>query len=470
MKRLLNIIANKSKTQSKSIKDIKIIDSDIHNQISSSLKLYETRSNIHDFYLIVNTLFDKKLKNPLELTKKQEKSYKNKENIKKSMSSSPIPIINTSFGQEKTLFFNKFSEKIIKNSSNDVILNVATTAFVGSTDIPKEVNISLELLEYKLKEEKIKNENKGKEGICEMEFYYKYFKSQIVDNVDRKGSSSSFLNSLSLEKTVSSDSYYKEKYIYARDLFKFLYILPENDEVKREIYKSYNITNNKKRNIYKQLLGIFDQTSISIYESHFYMGLIYKHGLSGEVDLIKAYIFFSLAASKFHAISLYELYEMVKSNQVDFLYNSNNNANDQIKKKAILEYLLLSAEEGYTTSMYILGNEYIKGELIQKSYYKALAWHRQACKDGYFLSYEVCGDLLNVGGNDLKPDKVLALGMYTNAFYILRNVMKYEDLGASEENLNSILRKIKDLTEELKGLGEIIPELYNIDLKNSQKI
>jgi TPR repeat protein len=37
--------------------------------------------------------------------------------------------------------------------------------------------------------------------------------------------------------------------------------------------------------------------------------------------------------------------------------------------------------------MFELGNEYIKGNLIEKNYELAYAWHRQACRNGYFLSY-----------------------------------------------------------------------------------
>jgi len=46
-----------------------------------------------------------------------------------------------------------------------------------------------------------------------------------------------------------------------------------------------------------------------------------------------------------------------------------------------------SAEEGYIEAMYELGNAYIKGELCKKNYELAYAWHRQACRNGYTLSY-----------------------------------------------------------------------------------
>lgn len=60
---------------------------------------------------------------------------------------------------------------------------------------------------------------------------------------------------------------------------------------------------------------------------------------------------------------------------------------EKLKKEVLFDYLRFAAEEGYVEAMYELGNEFIKGELCQVDYKLALAWHRQACRNGYILSY-----------------------------------------------------------------------------------
>jgi TPR repeat protein len=53
----------------------------------------------------------------------------------------------------------------------------------------------------------------------------------------------------------------------------------------------------------------------------------------------------------------------------------------------MFDYLKMSAEEGYVEAMHELGNQYTLGEICKKNYLYALAWHRQACRNGYLLSY-----------------------------------------------------------------------------------
>ena len=114
------------------------------------------------------------------------------------------------------------------------------------------------------------------------------------------------------------------------------------------------------------------------------------------------------------------------------------------KNLAIFEYLKESAKEGYVQAMYTLGNEYLKGELCSKNYTKALAWHRQASRNGYILSYEVCGDIFYTGGPGLKQNKSLALIMYFSAY--TNGILYLKD-------------KIMNISEELKIQGEPLPEM-----------
>ncbi len=168
-----------------------------------------------------------------------------------------------------------------------------------------------------------------------------------------------------------------------------------------------------------------------------------------HINIIKAYKHFSYAASNFHAIAFYELYQMTKKGELDSIVYNDYDLESKVRIKNIvsLQYLTFSAEEGYTEAMFELGNSYINNNIdLEKDYYKALAWHRQACRNGYFLSYEICGDLLSHGGQHLKSDKILALAMYNTAFSILGD--------------KDILKKIEKLTVELKQTNQYIPELY----------
>jgi TPR repeat protein len=71
----------------------------------------------------------------------------------------------------------------------------------------------------------------------------------------------------------------------------------------------------------------------------------------------------------------------IKDNQVD-LYKD-----ESIRRVVLFEYLKSSAEEGYVEAMHELGNAYMEGKICKRDYLKALAWHRQACRNGYVLSY-----------------------------------------------------------------------------------
>jgi TPR repeat protein len=46
----------------------------------------------------------------------------------------------------------------------------------------------------------------------------------------------------------------------------------------------------------------------------------------------------------------------------------------------------------------------------------ALAWFREACRNGNIVSYLNVGELLSKGGNDLEPNMHFALGSYLIAY------------------------------------------------------
>lgn len=62
----------------------------------------------------------------------------------------------------------------------------------------------------------------------------------------------------------------------------------------------------------------------------------------------------------------------------------------QLEKLKYKNYNLLksSAEEGYIVAMYELGQYYYENKKDNSiNLKKSLAWHREACKNGYILSY-----------------------------------------------------------------------------------
>jgi len=206
-------------------------------------------------------------------------------------------------------------------------------------------------------------------------FFNDYF--EMLSTKDRETAEKSQRN------IMQSNHLIKARYIYARDLFKtiFFHIKYSNYFEKDQIY----ISNQQKEEFMSKCFYIFnDAAKEDIYEANYFLGLMYLNGCYTKLNKTAAYYYFSLAASYSHSLSFYELYKMLKTEQVT-IYKGNENAD--LLKKIMFDYLKASAEEGYTEAMYELGNEYIRGVLCKKDYELAYAWHRQACRNGYILSY-----------------------------------------------------------------------------------
>lgn len=110
----------------------------------------------------------------------------------------------------------------------------------------------------------------------------------------------------------------------------------------------------------------------------------------------------------------------------------------------MFDYLCLSAEEGYVEAMHELGIQYLKGTICKKNILNSLAWHRQACRNGYYLSYENVGDILYHGGDQVKPNKSLSLIMYYTGF---------------SYGIKELKEKVLRIRDELVKEGEPLPEL-----------
>ena len=206
-------------------------------------------------------------------------------------------------------------------------------------------------------------------------FFNDYF--EMLSSIDKNSAESS------QKSLFHSKELIKARYIYARDLFKTLFfqIKFSNYFDKGEIY----LCNSEKEEIMAKCFYIFnDAAKEEIYEANYFLGLMHLNGCYTKVNPTMSYYYFSLAASYSHSLSFYELFKMTKSKEIKTCIEEQN---EDITKKVMFDYLKSSAEEGYTEAMFELGNEYIKGELCRKNYELAYAWHRQACRNGYVLSY-----------------------------------------------------------------------------------
>lgn len=231
----------------------------------------------------------------------------------------------------------------------------------------------------------------------------------------------------------------KAKYITARDLFNIItfnmYNLPE--------YQS--ISDTEKQFFYEKVYYIMEEAiQHGIYEANYIIGLMHLNGYYTKKNLRKAFYYFSTAASYSHGMAYYELYKYLKDEDTLGIY-----AEDEgfLKKQAMFDYLTNSAEEGYLEAMHELGNQYLSGHLRKKNYLKSLAWHRQACRNGYLLSYEPCGDIFYNGGFGVKRNKALSLVMYYCAY---------------SNGIRDVKDKIERVTYELKEEGEPVPDMVTI--------
>jgi len=201
------------------------------------------------------------------------------------------------------------------------------------------------------------------------------------------------------------------------------------------------ITEGEKEYLYEKIYYIMeDALRAGIYEADYILGLMYLKGLYTKQNSRKAFYHFCKSASYSHGMAYYELYKFLKEDRLA-IYSDDEQS---VKTQAMFDYLSNSAEEGYVEAMHELGNQYIIGAIRKKNNLKALAWHRQACRNGFILSYEPCGDIFYNGGHGVKRNKALSLVMYYCAYI---------------NGIRDIREKIIKVSNELKEEGEPIPEM-----------
>lgn len=188
-------------------------------------------------------------------------------------------------------FFNSAVFKILESTNNDILLDIATKQFVGSTDIPKSIPISLEILAYALH----RNKFVTKEEKADFEFFYDYFSHSRADlsQEERRNVEARIYN---------KDAFYKAKYIFARDLFKLI--------AYGEKGKDHKFTNDNIKTLYKEITKILNSVKDLIYEAHYILGYMRLNSLFYKRNIEWAYYHFSIGASFMHASCFYEIYKM----------------------------------------------------------------------------------------------------------------------------------------------------------------
>ena len=234
----------------------------------------------------------------------------------------------------------------------------------------------------------------------------------------------------------------KGKFVYSRDLYNFLKHNPDK-------------INESDKQMYEHIFQIFLDVSreSSIYESYYYLGEMFLNGDYVLQNIEKAYRYFCVAASYNHGLSFYKLYTLLKEKNIRKSNVSEStsltvlNEFQDDEKSLMFRYLKRSAEEGYVEAQHELANCYMSGEICKIDYKLALAWHRQACRNGFILSYEPSGDLLYNGGSNLSKDKILSLVMYYTGY---------------TKGLFQLKEKVMKVKEELVLQGEPLPEMILI--------
>ena len=176
-----------------------------------------------------------------------------------------------------------------------------------------------------------------------------------------------------------------------------------------------------------------------MYSAYFYLGLMHLECIYVKKDAHKAFDLYIKGAAKNNAYCFFELSRIYAEGEIA----------DKDPKLQFL-YLKRSAEEGFVTAQHLLGIAYHEGRLTKKNDFLALAWFREAIRNGNFVSYLNAGDLLYEGGTGLKRNRLYSLVNY---------------LGAYQYGAVFLKDRLEQLVNELQQEeGEALPKFRFIDM------
>lgn len=139
--------------------------------------------------------------------------------------------------------------------------------------------------------------------------------------------------------------------------------------------------------------------------AYFYLGMMYLEGIYVRLDAEKALECYIKGAAKNNAYCYFELSRIYGEGTI-------------LERNPRLQYLYLkrSAEEGFVTAQHLLGIALFEGTLTKKDDFLALAWFREAIRNGNVVSYLNAGDILFDGGNNVPKNRLFALVNYLGAY------------------------------------------------------
>ena len=202
-------------------------------------------------------------------------------------------------------------------------------------------------------------------------------------------------------------------------------------------------------------------------EELYQLGICYRIGKNGPIDLKKAAHYFMKAAKMNHNLSQYEIGKMYLKGQgvnknimkglkwlnksadsgniyaLDFLggfYEQNENIEPDVTKA--LSYYQIAAENGSATSQYRLGRVYYEGKIVAKNYEKAIHYLTSAAKGDNVLAQFTLGEIYT---DPLKFDKTKAYFWYSVAY----KRWKHLESEVKRRSLRKVLTKNQiELTEK----------------------
>lgn len=389
---------------------------DFKEELKKYLSHMETKSMSQDYQGIMKFLYSQ----DRIVHKSAETTRKNK-NEKTEAENKVLENLEKESDRCKSSFFNNYSLKLLENTNANHLVSIACKSYVGDTDVPQDTERSFIILQM------AKSLCKNSEEMKETQFFLDYFRKNSATSMEEKNEASMNI--------FKDKGYIKSKYVASRELFKIITYNLMGLAVENPISRD------EKEFLYMKIYNVMEEAAADgIYEAYYFLGLMNLHGYYTKVNTKKAFYYFCIAASYSHALANYELYKMIKDGTVK-MYGDEE---EKLRRGAMYDYLRTAAEEGYVEAMHELGNNYISGHWSKRDKLKALAWHRQACRNGYILSYEPCGDLYYTGGDGIKASKSLSLIMYYCAYV---------------KGITDLKEKILKVREELVNRGEPIPEM-----------
>jgi hypothetical protein len=142
----------------------------------------------------------------------------------------------------------------------------------------------------------------------------------------------------------------------------------------------------------QQAARLFRRAALKGYaEAQYHLGLMYIQGVGVSQDFTQAAHWFVKAAMQGHVaarqarVNLYlQIAEQGDVQAQYLLWEMSTQGETEITQP--LQWLEQSAQQGYVKAQYTLAKLYEQGDEVERDFFKATYWYRQAIKQGHFLA------------------------------------------------------------------------------------